>query len=166
MMATSPSRRRQAPTSGSRTPAQRPMRAKMQLRDAFAARAPRALPTPWFVATRSLPLIYTAGPVLAWLWLLLQPDPVSSLPSYLAATAAGLLAAAAVRVRAVDLRRPVVLHGVLGGGVAGISLCVATASGGGLGLGLFYLWTVPLAFALCTRRGAYGQVTWAALLYA
>src|SRR4051794_6125259 len=142
------------------------MRAKMQLRDAFAARAPRALPTPWFVATRSLPLIYTAGPVLALLGLVLQPDPASSLPAYVGATATGLLTALAVRLRVLDLRRPVVLHGVLGGGVAAISVCVATAGGGGLGLGLLYLWTVPLAFALCSRRGAYGQVASMAVLYA
>ena len=138
----------------------------MPLRDVFVARAPRALPTPWFVATRALPVIYSAGPVLSWLWLLLQPDPVASLPLYLAASVAGLATAIAVRTRALDLRRPIILHGVLGGGVAAISLCIASSTGGGVGLGFFYLWTVPLAFALCSRRGAYGQVAWTGVLYA
>ena len=137
----------------------------MPLQDVFVARAPRALPTPWLVATRSLPFIYTAGSVLSWLWLLLQPDPVASLPLFLAASVAGLATAIAVRTRAIDLRRPIILHGVLGGGVAAISLCIASSSGGGMGLGFFYLWTVPLAFALCSRRGAYGQVVWTGVLY-
>ena len=137
----------------------------MPLRDVLVARTPRALPTPWFVATRSLPLISTAGPALAWLWLLLQPEPVASLPLYLAASIAGLVTAIAVRTRAIDLRRPIILHGVLGGGVAAISLSIASSSGGGMGLGFFYLWTVPLAFALCSRRGAYGQVAWTGVLY-